>query len=114
MLKRVTLVKRMPGLSDEDLDRYWRIEHAELVLKVPGVCGYVQNHRVFDLEQDTNFREFDGFAEIWFEDELAMKRAMETEEWRAVVVHGKIFLAEFTGYFVREYVLRSPTPTFSR
>ena len=62
---------------------HWRGPHAPLALELPGLVRYVQNVVVGSLGAggvitDERAR-FDGFAELWFEDEAAWLAAAATE-----------------------------------
>ena len=50
--------------------------HAELVLAVPGIRGYMQCPRAGRDEQST--APFDGFSAMWFDDESSITRALES------------------------------------
>ena len=66
MVKLIIIMKRKPGLTQDEFAKYWIEVHGPLVLKViPGIVKYVQNHRV-----KLNDREpaYDGIAELWFKD----------------------------------------------
>ena len=44
MIKAVSWFRRRPAMSVEEFQRYWREEHPKVVLELPGLCKYVQNH----------------------------------------------------------------------
>ncbi|HXK25724.1 MAG TPA: EthD domain-containing protein [Myxococcota bacterium] len=75
MVKLVFALRRLPHLSRAEFQRYWREQHAPLVLKhakVLGIRRYVQLHTI-----ETSINEalrtrggpeaFDGVAEIWLD-----------------------------------------------
>ena len=80
MRKLVYALRRLPDLSREEFQRYWREVHAPLVAEraaVLGIVRYVQCHTLLDVDDaHEGFRlrnggspePFDGFAELWFED----------------------------------------------
>jgi uncharacterized protein (TIGR02118 family) len=86
MVKLVFLLRRLPRLSREEFQRYWRDTHGPLVARHAGVLRirrYVQTHTL-----DTPYAEalratrgtgepFDGVAELWWDslDELAAATA---------------------------------------
>ena len=77
MLRLIYCLRRKPGLSVEEFQRYWREVHAPLVLdraKLLGVERYIQAHtgmpEVNAALQGRNGgspEPFDGVAELWFE-----------------------------------------------
>lgn len=82
MVKAIYFIKRKPGMSLEAFRAYWLKEHAELVLKVPELCKYVQSHTL-----DSGYRRhepiYDGIAELWYENTDVMRRIADTPESRA-------------------------------
>lgn len=76
MIKLIGLVKRKPGMTQEEFTRYWREKHGPLVARVfPGVKRYVQNHPV-KLPGGGQPR-VDGVIELWFEDPKAFQAASD-------------------------------------
>ncbi|GGB76813.1 EthD domain-containing protein [Henriciella pelagia] len=86
MIKLTFCLKRLPHLSREEFQAYWRETHAPLVAKhaeTLGIVRYVQTHA---LTHDFNAvmqgsREapdmYDGVAELWFESWEALFKAGE-------------------------------------
>lgn len=81
MIKLTFCLRRLPHLSREEFQRYWREQHAPLVAKHAGVLGilrYVQCHTGHDALNGTmqtsrgGPEAYDGVAELWFESEEAM------------------------------------------
>ena len=77
MIKVTFALRRRPSLSRQDFQRYWREEHAPLVVqhaKTLGVSRYVQNHTVntsassaLATARGAPIDHFDGVAELWWE-----------------------------------------------
>lgn len=109
MYKRITVVARKPGMSNEEFMQRWTVQHAEMVLSLPGVCGYTQNIVTESATDDAKALRVDGFAEIWFDDKSAMEAALKTETWAAIVDDAREFLGEISGFVIDERV-RRPTP----
>jgi uncharacterized protein (TIGR02118 family) len=87
-VKTMWTVRLQEGLDPEEARRRWLVEHGPLVLAVPGVVRYEQNHaaKSADLEGLTEeSRAFegrlDGFFSIWFASEDKLQQALESEEW---------------------------------
>jgi uncharacterized protein (TIGR02118 family) len=90
MVKMVFVLRRIPSLSREEFQSYWRENHGPLAQeKLPAMrCKrYVQVHTL-----DTPFNElvkasrgseieiYDGVAELWFESIEDLNEALQTEE----------------------------------
>lgn len=79
-IKLSVAIKRRAGMSFDDYDRYWNVQHAEIVTGVPEftrhVRRYVQSHLVTEytgagdtskLTSQWGQAAFDGIAELWFD-----------------------------------------------
>jgi uncharacterized protein (TIGR02118 family) len=84
MIKLTFCLRRLPHLSREDFQHYWRETHAPLVAaraKTLGIVKYEQVHTGFDalnvgIQASRGGPEpYDGIAEIWFESEVSMATA---------------------------------------
>ncbi|MFT3691232.1 EthD domain-containing protein [Paenirhodobacter sp.] len=91
MLKMISCVRRLPGLSRAAFDMHWREEHAALIRKYQGalrIRRYVQSVPLADtavqaaLERGrgTEPVDFDGCAELWWDDLDAHLAARTTPE----------------------------------
>lgn len=77
MIKRISLIKRKPGLTHEEFDKYWKEKHGPLAAKViPGLRKYIQNHLV--TMPGVNY-DIDGIVETWYDDLAAYQRY---QAWR--------------------------------
>lgn len=92
MIKLVFCVKRLPSLSREEFQRYWREQHAPLVREAAAALGvrrYVQVHTLTSPVNDGLRRgrgspeEYDGVAELWFDSLESLAAAGATPEGRA-------------------------------
>jgi uncharacterized protein (TIGR02118 family) len=79
VIKALRAFRRAPGMDHDEFLRRWE-EHAELVLAVPGLRGYVQSPRVGRAEQST--APFDGYSAMWFDDANAAARGATSPEAR--------------------------------
>jgi uncharacterized protein (TIGR02118 family) len=86
MIKSFSFLKRKPGLSHEQFLRHWKDVHVPMSHEVPGLRGYVVSTIVSEqarsdvpaLEMD----EFDGLAQVWFDDLAARAAAGASPEGR--------------------------------
>lgn len=106
LLKRISILKRLPGISAEDFDREW-IHHRDLVRRMPGVGGYRQNvvlarERVKGIPCSYDDLPIDGLVELWFKDSAILEAAFGSEAGRETMAHARTFLAEITAFVVEE------------
>lgn len=92
MIKLSFCLRRLPTLSRDEFQAYWRNTHADLVMSFQPALGftrYVQFHSGFDRlsAQAAAFRQsppaFDGIAELWWQDVDAMLLASATDAAKA-------------------------------
>lgn len=93
MIKLTYCLHRLPSLTREEFQHYWRTNHAPLVLaarEALGIRRYIQQHTVDSSIGAANNEgrgipygdgeDFDGVAELWFDSEDAVAAAVATEE----------------------------------
>ncbi len=80
MIKIVATVKRKEGMGRDEFVKYWLDVHAPLEKKWPELKKYVISTTIG--APGGGEPEYDGIAELWFEDEDALKRALESPERR--------------------------------
>ena len=102
MIKLVYCITKKPGMADEEFFHYWKNIHASIGTRIPGVRKLVQSHRR-TVPGDMCKSDYDGMAELWFEDGEALVAARRSPEWKAAtedeinfVDHSKI------AYFISE------------
>ncbi len=92
MIKIVFALRRIPGMSREEFQRYWLEEHGPMVrahAEALGLRRYVQSHTFpdamhGDLRASRDAPEpFDGLAELWFDSLESLAAAMSSREGRA-------------------------------
>lgn len=114
MVHLVFCLRRLPHLSREEFQRYWRAQHAPLVQRhatVLGIKRYVQAHTI-DPELSRGIAAarnspdpYDGIAEIWLDladltampsdARMAAGRALLEDEARFIdLARSPIFLTE--------------------
>lgn len=84
MYKLIFGARRKPGMSRDEFGQYWTTVHAAKALKVPGIKRYVINLAP-DLSGSGRQMAYDGFAEVWFESEEAMRASNRAPELQDVL-----------------------------
>jgi uncharacterized protein (TIGR02118 family) len=100
MVKLVFCLRRLPHLSRQEFQTYWRDRHGPLVREAApalGIRRYVQLHTVASPVSERLRagrgapEDFDGVAELWFDSVEALAAAGATPEGRTA---GKRLLAD--------------------
>ena len=102
MIKLVYCISKKAGLSDEEFFHYWENVHGPIGARIPGLRKLVQSRRVA-APGDKHCPDYDGMAELWFDDVEALLAARQSCEWKAstedeahFIDHNKV------AYFVTE------------
>jgi uncharacterized protein (TIGR02118 family) len=82
MIKLVYCITKKPGMTDEEFFDYWKNIHGPVGARIPGLRRLVQSHRL-TVPGDTRPADFDGIAELWFDDIEALLAARKSPEWLA-------------------------------
>jgi uncharacterized protein (TIGR02118 family) len=102
MIKLVYCFRRRADMSAEDFDRYWAEVHGPIGARIPGLRRLVQS-RALGVPGDARPPDFDGIAELWFDDVGALLRARTSSEWRAAGLDESHFIdPTSTAYLVTE------------
>jgi uncharacterized protein (TIGR02118 family) len=106
MIKRISLVRRKPGMTREEFLAYWMGPHAEIVRNLPGLrglrFGVVQTWTPEDAA-------WDGIGELWFDSIEAAEHAFATEPHAARLREDRPrFLGEAQVAFVEEHTALLP------
>jgi uncharacterized protein (TIGR02118 family) len=98
MLVRIGFLKKKKDWDAARFRRHWLDRHGPLARQLPGLSGYVQNHVAqhphlgADLAQGTE--EFDGFSQLWFENDSATRIAISTELGRSLGADESHFIGD--------------------
>ena len=82
MIKLVYCISKKRGLTDEQFFHYWSNVHASIGARIPGLRKLVQSHRR-TVPGDSYEADYDGVAELWFDNMESMLAARGSEEWKA-------------------------------
>lgn len=93
MIKLAGLLKRKKGMSFEEFDRYWDGTHGDLVVGIPEFTRHVRRYSQSHLVDPTYGGEgmawkradFDGIAEVWFDNLEVMTAAFNEPRFVASV-----------------------------
>lgn len=78
MVKLLILLRKRADLTDAAFRGHWRDTHAPIVWSLPGIRNYVQfvpGEGAYPFAAD-----YQGVAELWFDDEAALRSAMSSPE----------------------------------
>jgi uncharacterized protein (TIGR02118 family) len=107
LLKRMSILKRRPELSEDEFRREWRV-HGDYVRQMPGVAAYRQN--VIVARERTKGRPcgydelpIDGIVELWFKDAPTLEAAFGSPAGVRTMEHATTFLDEITVFAVTEH-----------
>jgi uncharacterized protein (TIGR02118 family) len=92
MIKVMTWFRRRPGMALDDFQRYWRTEHPRVVLQMPGLRKYCQNHVADAAYRDGRQPFCDGVAETWWDSVDALRDLNGTDELAAVMADEAEFI----------------------
>lgn len=102
MLKLVYLFKKSPGMTHAEFCEYWEKVHGPLGARIPGLRKLVQSV-VLDPHPGNRPPDYDGMAELWFDDLDALAVARRSLEWEQSSADERNFIDPgSTSYFVTE------------
>lgn len=110
LIKRMSLLRRIPGVSAETFLHEWRVEHAHLVRRLNGVRGYRQNLVVGREAPKGNPVDYaampiDGIVELWFDDAAGLDAAFGSPQGATLMMHAREFISEITTFLVEPSVI---------
>ena len=75
MIKRISLIRRKPGMTPEEFWEHYTGPHAAIAQKMPGVCKMALSRVVGSQPV-----EWDAVGELWFDDAAAVEKAFADPE----------------------------------
>jgi len=92
-IKLFVLLKRKPGMSLKQFRQESATQHAQRVMKLPGLQHYIQGH-VLDSAYAIGESRFDAVEQWWFNDLEALRRALASAQYVGEVAPGYEDLVE--------------------
>ncbi len=105
-VKNVEFVRRRPGMSVEEFQRYWREVHGPLAARIPVIRRYVQSHTRRSAYEGGRAPAWDGVAITWFDSTDAMRASARSPEYAATRADEPNFVAPGPPFIItREHVI---------
>jgi len=82
VIKLVYCITKKASLTDEQFFHYWLGIHGQIGARIPGLRRLVQSHRL-TVVGDNRQPDYDGVAELWFDDLQSLLAARQSAEWKA-------------------------------
>jgi uncharacterized protein (TIGR02118 family) len=102
VVKLVYCICRKPGLSRDEFIRYWSEIHAPIGARIPGLRKLVHSYAL-PAPGDSRPADFDGMAELWFDDLSSVLEARHSTEWAASTADEVNFVdGSRSAYFLSE------------
>lgn len=111
MLKRIGFIKRPDGMTHDEFCEHWLTVHGPVALRIPGLRGYRLNFVERWIGESS--QDWDGFAELWFDDEQSMVRGF-TALADEIDADRERFVGTITVVTVKEHVLLEPENAANR
>jgi uncharacterized protein (TIGR02118 family) len=101
MIKLVYCITKKPNLTDEEFFHYWKNVHGPIGARIPRLRKLVQSQRL-SVAAD-RAPDYDGMAELWFDDVESLLAARQSPEWKAATEDEDNFIDHSkVAYFVSE------------
>ena len=82
MIKLVYCITRKAGMTDQEFFDYWENVHGPIGAALPRLRKLVQSRRLM-VPGDARRPDYDGMAELWFDDAEGLLAARRSPEWKA-------------------------------
>ncbi len=92
MIAALSLIKRRPDVPADQFRKHWLDPHGVLAAQLPAVTRYVQNHVTARCNTLAERLDIAGFAELWFDDADAQKRAYSSPKIRECDKDSELFI----------------------
>lgn len=100
MIKLVYCITKKAELTYEEFFNYWKNIHGPIGARIPGLRKLIQSHTIVDTKDIQN-PDFDGIAELWFDNMDALLQARKSTEWKLSTDDEKNFIdSAKTAFFI--------------
>ena len=96
MVKAIFIVSKLSGLTLSEFFARWEHVLGPLTAATPGLRRYVQNHAIPGAYAGAGHTH-DGWSELWFDDLLALRSALASQQWQAVRAEAEMLFARPIG-----------------
>lgn len=106
MIKRVSLVRRREGMTQQAFIAHWTGPHADIVRTLPRIRGLRYGVvTAWSPPEDA----WDGVGEVWFDSIADAEAAFVAEPWRTRLIADRaLFLGQAQAAFVTELTVIEP------
>ena len=98
MVHYLAVLRKRPDWTIEQFYEHWRDVHGPLVSRLPGLRKYVQYFTQSKLTSEEQEDAIQGIAEIWFDSDAALQRALESAAGKLVGADVRIFFPKGDHY----------------
>jgi uncharacterized protein (TIGR02118 family) len=106
---RMGLIRKQPDWTREQFLQYWRGTHGPLAARMPNLSEYWQNAVTERMQRVLSVPpgawDFDGFSQLWFDDEQASYAVKDSEFARTLIADEKHFLSTLHIVTAIQYVI---------
>ena len=112
MIKRMSLLRRKPDMTEEAFDHHWFEIHSPLIAELPGLRHYVQNKPTGKVGGAAQIPvadaddQIDGITELYFDSLEDMEAAYTSEQGKKCFADGQLFIGSATTFTVVERVIK--------
>jgi uncharacterized protein (TIGR02118 family) len=106
VIKLIALLKRKPGLSQEEFAQRWVKEHTKISSRLPDLRGYYINICTPRQPEGTGDEPlYDGTAELWWDSIDAMEASFATDIGRLAGADGDAFTIVRMHLYTEEHTI---------
>jgi uncharacterized protein (TIGR02118 family) len=80
VIRLIYCISKKASLTDEEFFQHWSGIHGQIGARIPGLRQLVQCHRL-TVVGDKHQPDYDGVAELWFDNMEALLVARQSSEW---------------------------------